>query len=980
MNSIRTFLLLCAAGAAMATAAQVPGGDLRQAPRIVLSDRSAQAIQLSDVRVFADIEGRSAETRIEMVLYNPNRRQLEGELQFPLLDNQHIAGFSLDVNGVLREAVPVEKARGSAVFEDIVRGNVDPGLLEHTAGNNFKLRIYPIPANGTRRVQLRIAETLVDRDGRARYRLPLAFGTRIASFSLNIHVAGGDPQVQNSVLGPLHFERDKLGYSLSYQRSDFAGDGVFNVGVATSRGATVYRQAMDGRSYFVADIPVESQVAARRAPARIGLIWDSSASGAARDHGRELELLDGYFRSVRKASVRLTRIRDVAEPTKSYEVVDGDWSRLRSDLSQTDYDGATNLGAFQPEADVAEYLLFSDGIANYGDRPFAQVGVPVHTVSAAIKADPAWLRHIAARSGGRAIDLLQSKAAEAVRALLTETTHIAVLDSAGIEQAVLLNPFPQGGRVQVAGIAGEGALLRLRITHPHRAAVVREISLAGGAQESRFAAGQWAQMRIEQLDAEFSFHRAEIRRLGQQFKLISRETSLIVLENVRDYARYEIAPPSELRKEYEQLLAAGARQAAADRRSHLENIVRQFAEKAAWWQRDFPRDTPVPPEKAKIAMAAAGAAADAAAPRALLNNTSGASQPQFTESRVAREAPVQALAMPPATPQANRVERIEVTGSNIAAAKIMAVEAPPLTASIRLQKWQPDAAYARRMRDTDADHLYRVYLDEKPGYANSTAFFLDAADIFFERGQPVLGLRVLSNLAEMDLENRHILRVLAYRLRQAKQAKLAIPVLRKVLELAPEEPQSYRDLGLALADDRQMQAAVDALTEVVMRPWAPRFPEIELITLAELNALVATTSQPVDTSKLDARLLKNLPLDLRAVLSWDADNTDIDLWVTDPNGEKAFYGHRLTYQGGRMSADFTGGYGPEEFSLKRAKPGKYKVEAQYFGDRRQNVSGATTLSVRLSTHFGSANQHDDTVTLRLKDRNDQVFVGEFEIK
>ena len=81
-----------------------------------------------------------------------------------------------------------------------------------------------------------------------------------------------------------------------------------------------------------------------------------------------------------------------------------------------------------------------------------------------------------------------------------------------------------------------------------------------------------------------------------------------------------------------------------------------------------------------------------------------------------------------------------------------------------------------------------------------------------------------------------------------------------------------------------------------------------------------------------------------------------------------------------MSQDFTGGSGPEEFSLKQAKPGKYKVEANYFGDRRQNVTGATTLSMRLTTHFGTTEQQDQIVTMRLKDRQEIVFVGEFEIK
>ena len=81
-----------------------------------------------------------------------------------------------------------------------------------------------------------------------------------------------------------------------------------------------------------------------------------------------------------------------------------------------------------------------------------------------------------------------------------------------------------------------------------------------------------------------------------------------------------------------------------------------------------------------------------------------------------------------------------------------------------------------------------------------------------------------------------------------------------------------------------------------------------------------------------------------------------------------------------MSLDFTGGYGPEEFSLKHAKPGRYTVHAQYFGDRRQNVTGATTLQVKLATKFGSVQQQEQILTLRLKGRAETVLVGEFEVR
>jgi Ca-activated chloride channel family protein len=230
----------------------------------------------------------------------------------------------------------------------------------------------------------------------------------------------------------------------------------------------------------------------------------------------------------------------------------------------------------------------------------------------------------------------------------------------------------------------------------------------------------------------------------------------------------------------------------------------------------------------------------------------------------------------------------------------------------------------------------------------------------------------------MELENRHILRILAYRLLQADQTTLAVPLLERVHELAPDEPQSSRDLALALAST-QPQRALDLLWDVASRPWDGRFADIDLIALTELNALAARTPK-LNLSRVDARLRQNLPLDLRAVLTWDADNTDIDLWVTDPDGEKAYYAHRLTRQGGAMSRDFTGGYGPEEFSLRRAKPGRYEVRAQFFGHRQQLVSPYTTLMLWLSTGFGKAAQKDERVVLRLSGSDQQVLVGSFEVE
>jgi uncharacterized protein YfaP (DUF2135 family) len=176
------------------------------------------------------------------------------------------------------------------------------------------------------------------------------------------------------------------------------------------------------------------------------------------------------------------------------------------------------------------------------------------------------------------------------------------------------------------------------------------------------------------------------------------------------------------------------------------------------------------------------------------------------------------------------------------------------------------------------------------------------------------------------------------------------------------------------------QEAVDALMAVVERPWDDRFGGIALITLAEINAIASREGGRLALPRLDPRLRQNLPLALRAVLSWDADNTDMDLWVAQPDGERCGYNHPRTAAGGRISQDFTGGYGPEEYSIRRAASGKYRIEVDYFGDSQVLVSGAVTVQVWLSTGFGTAGQRDRRMSVRLTPESDNVLVGEFEVQ
>lgn len=923
-------------------------------------------VQLKTVRVRAELSGQLAQTVYELSFYNPNGRQLEGQLNFPLLEGQQISGFALDFNQEFRPAVPVDKARGRQIFEETVRRQVDPALLEHTGGNQFRLRVYPIPALGERRVQITVSEVLHPAQGGLALRLPLQFAKRVADFRLSIGAQGvvAAPQL-GSVVGALRFSQDNGVFHADSRSLVLDPQGEFVLHVRPEQKAQVYTQRFDGDTYFIATVPVkEARSQLRPLTAKpVGLLWDSSSSGAQRQIDKELALLDRYFKALAarqpQFEVRLQRLREQPEAVETYRIAKGDWSKLRSALQNTAYDGATRM-AFVPEAAVGEYLLFSDGLVNYGDDrvPTLGSGQKLFAISSAAGADTDRLAALASRSRGALVDLTAGLEA-ATHALLDVGASLnGPLTGEGADQIVIRSEHAQDGQFLIAGrLTAARASLRGEYL-PCATCAAQPLSLEMGKQthDSAVVALLWASLQMAQLNAEPEFNRGQIRRLGQRFGLPSRETSLIALDRVEDYVQHDVIPPAALRADFDRLRAARGQQSRRDAQRQIDKLANLFKARVAWWEKDYSKEDLPPVRKAKIAM------------------------------RERDEAPMAQMALAPAPAAAPVAESAKSARSAVAESAQKSVssisdkaEVAEPQIGISLRKWTPDTPYLKRMKTADDKDLYRIYLDEKPSWANSSAFYLDVADLFVERGQKALALRILSNLAEMELENRQVLRLLAYRLLQWKAPALAVPVLQEVQRLSEEEPQSFRDLALAYAAAGQYALAVEQFKEVLQRAWDDRFAEIDLVALGELNALLAAHPE-LDKQGIDPRLIRNLPLDMRVVLSWDADNSDMDLWVTDPNGEKCFYAHRYTYQGGHMSRDFTGGYGPEEFLLKKAKPGKYKVEANFYGNRQQIVAGATSLQLSFFTGYGTPKQKEENVTLRLKGNGETVFVGEFVVK
>jgi tetratricopeptide (TPR) repeat protein len=1048
---------------------------------MVEENGKSRPLGLTKLDVQVRIHGYVAETATTMTFSNPYPRVLEGDLYFPLPEGATISGYALDINGKMVDGVAVEKHKGREVFEAVVRQGVDPGLIEWTKGNNFKTRVFPIPAGGSRTVRVEYVSELTGNGGSPEYHLPLSYQEKIAEFALRIEVLwpAAKPKIESSGLADLSFGPWHEGLLAQARRKDvvLTGDLVLKLrdfaNVLGEKQTVLVEKADDGQVYFVINdfndflgVPEGGQ--SSPPPKHIVLYWDASGSRAG-DHARELGLIEGYFASMRSVPairVDLVLLRNAAGQPKQFTISGGDARGLIDEIRQVQYDGGTQLGAIasQPGGSKPDlYLLFSDGISNFGSDEPGRMDAPIYAFSADPKADHAFLRYLAMTTGGQYFNLTAEHDDRVIAALGRPIYSFLSAETDG-QQATAMFPAmsqPVGDRFTLVGkLTGDAAQIRLHYGYRGHKPQTSYFGVSRReAVEGTLLRRLWAEKKLAELMVFQKRNEPEIVALGKQLGMVTPYTSLIVLDNLEQYVQNEIAPPKslpEIREEYQRRIDTVEFQKKKQKADKLAAVLQMWQQRVAWWngQYKYPKDLKYRGENERndvsVLQAAPGrgsganfaqGAADGRAARRLSGDRAAAEHPADMPALAVpapTAAPATAAAPAPKAPAPVRARASEHSGLQAEAARHEAAgrdsagvdalqdPAPAVLGGqqsgqpgqgeegrepgIVIKAWDPDTPYLKQLKAADPKDAREVYYKNRRQYGGSPAFFLDCADYFLAHHEPEMALQVLSNIAELQLEDAALVRILGHRLEQLDYLDLAVTTFEQVLALRPEEPQSYRDLALVLArraEERSTLArsasegptaiksppakgvspredydrALGLLNRVILGTWDARFPEIELFAVEEANQMLAKAKAKaagVSGIPLDSRLIQLLDVDIRIVMTWHADNTDIDLWVTEPSGEKAFYAHNRTTTGGLVSLDFTGGYGPEEYLVRRAMHGMYKIQSDYFGSRATQLLGPITVEVDVFTNYGRPNQKHKSLTVRLAEQKQNIAIGEIE--
>lgn len=158
-------LICCTAGLLPLPAVVRAQDTSPQPPPPPLPNLVAPLVQVEIERhaVDAVVTGQLAQVQVTQVLRNPSAQPVEGVYLFPLPADAAVSDFMLTVDGAVLEGRLLDQQEARRIYEQIVRRQRDPALLEYLDRGLFQTSVFPIPPGATRTVEFTYAH-VIDRD------------------------------------------------------------------------------------------------------------------------------------------------------------------------------------------------------------------------------------------------------------------------------------------------------------------------------------------------------------------------------------------------------------------------------------------------------------------------------------------------------------------------------------------------------------------------------------------------------------------------------------------------------------------------------------------------------------------------------------------------------------------------------------------------------------------------------------------------
>ena len=500
-----------------------------------LTASDGSGLRLAAVEARAVIEGPLAFTELHLRFHNPENRIREGTFAITLPSRAAISRFAMQEGDRMKEAEVVPKALARRAYDDFLHQRIDPALLEKAAGNQFTARVFPIPANGDKHIVLAYSQELTSEG----YVLPLRGLPRIDKVDVSLRAIALDGAWRTQTLAETAWQPDR----------DFVANLTTTPAVADG---TLVAGAFEV-------VPTFTQVATNQIvqdrPTALTLLVDTSASRAL-GFTRYLESVRALIGALATRYEGLT-IEVIAFDQTTQAIYRGPANAFgEREIAAFVARGPAGASDLSRAASVAHgrTVIVTDAVVTAGlehallGKAFAKAERVDIVLAGGIREER--VARTAARAGKRAGDVfdLDREAIEPIASGLGETVRVDV--PIEVPNATWFSPrtipsVRDGTRVMVfarlktPATAFEVVIGGKRWTAPVGKATPALLQRAAARAEIEELEAAVAATRTSDTQTSARL-RIEIETKSVAARVISSETTMLVLDTEEDYVRYGI--------------------------------------------------------------------------------------------------------------------------------------------------------------------------------------------------------------------------------------------------------------------------------------------------------------------------------------------------------------------------------------------------------------------------------------------------------
>ena len=281
-----------------------------------------KVLTLDEMTITIVVDNGNAKVKVQQIFANHTAQPIEGNYVFALPSRALISDFAIWDDATRIPGVILERKRAAEIYNDIRAQALDPGLLqmgerdadEARRGAVFSARVVPIPAYGTKRIEMEYQERLTVEQSESMLALPLrpdAYRAQTAGrLSITLDLKTAHPMRNFQFVGKAYAmtigARDAHSVKASFTGKTVALTEDFSLKYAldTSKDALeviTYRDGSDPGFFQASALLAQPASNAPLAPRSVIALFDTSLSMQWEKLEREFQALETLLRSLRPA-------------------------------------------------------------------------------------------------------------------------------------------------------------------------------------------------------------------------------------------------------------------------------------------------------------------------------------------------------------------------------------------------------------------------------------------------------------------------------------------------------------------------------------------------------------------------------------------------------------------------------------------------------------------------------------------------------